>query len=166
MSAAFNILLSLSCPGSLLILALLLCRPLFHRRLSKRWQYYIWLVVVARLLLPLAPEANLMGAVFQGIEARGLAQVDVLLPHHQDTPSLPLLQDDAGGTVPCGHGRTAQGYSAGEALSVPGGRNGAQSQGATAVGGLALGLCWLMGALILLIRKITIERGALIVQEK
>lgn len=64
MSEAFKIPLSLSCSGALLILVLLLCRPLFRGRLSKRWQYYIWLVVVARLLLPFAPEMNLMGAVF------------------------------------------------------------------------------------------------------
>lgn len=33
---------------------------LFQKKLSRQWQYYIWMVVLARLLLPFAPEQNLM----------------------------------------------------------------------------------------------------------
>ncbi|MCI8478954.1 MAG: peptidase, M56 family protein, partial [Oscillospiraceae bacterium] len=56
MSECFKTVLSLSLSGALLILVLLLIKPLVRDRLSKRWQYYIWLVVLARLLLPFAPE--------------------------------------------------------------------------------------------------------------
>lgn len=65
MNDALRMVLSLSLSGGLLIAVLLLCRPLYRERLSKRWQYYIWLLVLARLLLPVAPEANLMALVFQ-----------------------------------------------------------------------------------------------------
>lgn len=68
MSELFKGFLSLSLSGSLVIAALLLCRPLYRDRVSRRWQYYIWLVAVARLLLPLAPETSLMNALFRQAE--------------------------------------------------------------------------------------------------
>lgn len=43
---------SMSLAGSVLILLLTLLRPLVRERISRRWQYYIWLLVIARLLLP------------------------------------------------------------------------------------------------------------------
>lgn len=60
---AIKLLLSLSLSGSAVLLALVAFRPLL-RRLGKTWQYYIWLVVVARLLLPVALPVNLVGGLF------------------------------------------------------------------------------------------------------
>ena len=68
MSELFKGFLSLSLSGSLVIVALLLSRPLYWDRVSRRWQYYIWLVAVARLLLPLAPETSLMNTIFRQAE--------------------------------------------------------------------------------------------------
>lgn len=158
MRVAFKILLSLSCSGSLLILVFLMFRPLFCSRLSKRWQYYIWLVVAARLLLPLASETNLMEAVFHGIENGGLAQIKTILSPGQDAPSAPVFQDDTV-TVRNGHEGTAQGNSARKPLFVSGENNGAPSERAKAADGFVIGLCWLMAALILLVRKITIYQS-------
>ena len=39
---------SMSLAGSVLILLLTLLRPLVRERISRRWQYYIWLGAVAR----------------------------------------------------------------------------------------------------------------------
>ena len=36
---------------------------LFQKKIGRQWQYYIWLVVIARLLLPFSPEQNLMGSM-------------------------------------------------------------------------------------------------------
>ena len=52
MSELLKWILSLSLAGSVLILLLTLLRPLVRERISRRWQYYIWLLVIARLLLP------------------------------------------------------------------------------------------------------------------
>ena len=52
MSELLKWILSLSLSGSVLILLLTLLRPLVRERVSRRWQYYIWLLVIARLLLP------------------------------------------------------------------------------------------------------------------
>lgn len=75
MNEILKICLSLSLSGSLLILILLLCRPLYKDRISKRWQYYIWLVVIARLLLPFTPKTSPVGTLFQWAE-HTFVQVD------------------------------------------------------------------------------------------
>lgn len=64
MNEAFLIFLSLSISGSLVALLLLFLKPLVKNQLSKTWQYYIFLIVVVRLLLPFGPETSLMGMVF------------------------------------------------------------------------------------------------------
>ena len=64
MNELMKLIVSLSLSGTALILLLLLFRPLYRKRLSKRWQYYIWLVVILRLLLPITPEASLTGNLF------------------------------------------------------------------------------------------------------
>ena len=60
---------SLSLSGSLVIAAILLLRPLVRGRVSARWQYYVWLVALARLLMPAAPEGSLMGTLFREVPA-------------------------------------------------------------------------------------------------
>ena len=37
-------------------------------KISRQWQYYIWLVVVLRLLLPFGPEINLLGKTYQALD--------------------------------------------------------------------------------------------------
>ena len=70
MDELLKTLLSLSLSGTLLILLLFLCRPLYQNKLSKRWQYYIWLLVIARLLLPFSPETSLIGNLFRQAEQK------------------------------------------------------------------------------------------------
>ena len=64
MTALLRTLLSLALSGSVLILLLLLLLPRLRGRTSRRWQYYIWLAAVLRLLVPFAPEASLMNQLF------------------------------------------------------------------------------------------------------
>lgn len=63
MNTFFRAWFAVSCSGGLLILALLLGRRFWKGRLSRRWQYYIWLLVILRLLLPFGPGPDLPGAV-------------------------------------------------------------------------------------------------------
>lgn len=88
MNELLKMILSLSLSGALLILVLLLCKPLVKDKLSKGWQYYIWLIVVARLLLPFAPETNLMGTVFQHFD-NAVIQTDTSLQPEQEPSALP-----------------------------------------------------------------------------
>ena len=61
MNDILMLFLSMSLSGSLLILALLLLKPLYRNLTRRRWQYYIWLAVIARLLLPFSPQQSLSG---------------------------------------------------------------------------------------------------------
>lgn len=107
MNELLKMILSLSLSGALLIFVLLLCKPLVKDKLSKRWQYYIWLVVVARLLLPFAPETNLMGMVFQHFD-NTVIQTDTSPRPEQEPSALPETdfpkQYNAAGQVGSGIG--------------------------------------------------------------
>lgn len=80
MSSLLKTLLSLSFSGTLLILLFFLAKPLWKDKLSKQWQYYIWLIVIARLLFPFAPEINLVGMIFQQFEQTKL-QTEQIMPN-------------------------------------------------------------------------------------
>lgn len=57
-------LLSLSVSGSLLVLILFLLRPFYKNKLSQRWQYYIWLVVIVRLLFPFTVDFDITKNIY------------------------------------------------------------------------------------------------------
>lgn len=80
-------LLSLALSGSVLILLLLLLLPRLRGRTSRRWQYYIWLAAVLRLLVPFAPEASLMNQLFAPPAA--VSQVGSLPEEDSAAPVLP-----------------------------------------------------------------------------
>lgn len=52
MHESMKLLLSLSASGTFLMFLLFLFPPLYEKRLGYGWQYYIWLIVALRLLLP------------------------------------------------------------------------------------------------------------------
>lgn len=54
---------SLSASAVILLLAAL--RPVYRLRLSRTWQYYVWLFVVLRLIIPLAPAPGVVGRVME-----------------------------------------------------------------------------------------------------
>ncbi len=58
MNAVLKTFLSMSVSGGLLILTLLLVKRFLKDKISRQWQYYIWLIVVLRLLLPFGPEVS------------------------------------------------------------------------------------------------------------
>jgi beta-lactamase regulating signal transducer with metallopeptidase domain len=65
--------LSLSLSGSLVAVTLILLKPLL-RRFSKTWQYYVWLLVVLRLLIPISPDVSIVGEVFRQAETHFAAE--------------------------------------------------------------------------------------------
>ncbi|MCL1824320.1 MAG: M56 family metallopeptidase, partial [Oscillospiraceae bacterium] len=60
MNEILKIILSISVSGGLAALILFALKPLYKNRLKKSWQYYIWLVVLMRMLLPFTPEVSLI----------------------------------------------------------------------------------------------------------
>ena len=65
MNEFMKILLSLSVSGTLLLLLILGLKPLYKSRFSKRWQYYIWIIVALRFLLPFTPDTTIVGSLFE-----------------------------------------------------------------------------------------------------
>lgn len=53
MQIIFSVIVTLSIAGAFLIGIILVSKPILKKQFSKRWQYYIWLVVIARLLIPI-----------------------------------------------------------------------------------------------------------------
>ena len=72
MSEFIKILLSLSVSGALLLLLILGLKPLYKNKFSKRWQYYIWIVVALRLLLPFTPDTTIIGSLFEKFDTTAI----------------------------------------------------------------------------------------------
>lgn len=68
MNTVLKIFLSMSFSGSLLILALLLGKQFLKNKISRQWQYYIWLIAVLRLLLSFGPDVSLLGKTYQAVD--------------------------------------------------------------------------------------------------
>ena len=119
---------SLSLSGSLVIAAILLLRPLVRGRVSARWQYYVWLVALARLLMPAAPEGSLMGTLFR------------------EAPASPAVVESLPGPGPAESGTDLP-----VSPALPGTETGPDLPDAAQW--LATG--WLAAALVLLVRKAT-----------
>ncbi|WP_088188939.1 M56 family metallopeptidase [Desulfosporosinus sp. FKA] len=64
MNDTIKLILSLSLSGSILAVLLFAAKPFIKNRLSKSIQYYVWLVVLVRLLFPFSFEGSLMNYVF------------------------------------------------------------------------------------------------------
>ena len=60
MNEFIKILLSLSVSGALLFVLIFGLKPLYKNRFSRRWQYYIWIVVALRFLLPFTPDTKIV----------------------------------------------------------------------------------------------------------
>lgn len=92
MRQIFMCVLSLSLSGALTGLLVLLIRPVTGRFLSKRWNYYIWLLVIARLMIPVyfdmgyssvltkggaaGPEEKTAGVVSAAEQGEGISMQD------------------------------------------------------------------------------------------
>ena len=146
MNAALKIFLSMSFSGSLLILALLLGKRFLKDKISRQWQYYIWLAIVLRLLLPFGPEVSLMGKAYQAVD-QAISQT-VPLPPQQNAPGYNLApavgaeQHNEPVNSPADDITTAHQF---------------QDIGVLLIN--HIWLVWLVAALGLLIRKITIYQG-------
>lgn len=61
----FITVLSLTVSGTIVAAIIFLTVKLFKHRFSKTWQYYIWLILMVRLIMPITIEANITEVIFQ-----------------------------------------------------------------------------------------------------
>lgn len=148
MNAVLKIFLSMSFSGGLLILTLLLGKRFLKDKISRQWQYYIWLLVILRLLLPFGPETSLMGKTYQAVD-QAITQT-ALSPRQESPPAVPgeALAPAVNVKEEEPENRPAQDWTA---VSPH------QDIGAWFAN--HIWLIWLVAALGLLIRKITIYQG-------
>ncbi len=150
MNAFLKIFLSMSFSGILLILALLLGKRFLKNKISRQWQYYIWLVVVMRLLLPFGPEVSLMGTAYQAVN-QAISQAAPFPPQQQSPQNAP-----GGNFAPTvgaeQHNETVNSPADDVTTAHP-----LQDIGVLLIN--HIWLVWLVAALGLLIRKITIYQG-------
>ena len=81
MNEFMKILLSLSVSGALLLLLILGLKPLYKKRFSKRWQYYIWIVVALRFLLPFTPDTTIVGSLFEKFDTAAITNEIPTIPN-------------------------------------------------------------------------------------
>lgn len=80
MNSIVMTILSLSASGSLLALVLFAGKTFLKNRIPKAFSYYIWLLVLLRLVLPISAPVNLMGSLF--------------VAGQTDVNRIPSVQDD------------------------------------------------------------------------
>ena len=80
MNEILKIFFSLSVSGSIITLVLFALKPIFKDKFSKTWQYYIWLIVIIRLLLPFSLETNIVGQLFLHADKMITIQNEALQP--------------------------------------------------------------------------------------
>lgn len=154
MNMLFQTILSMSVSGALLIMGVLLINRFVRTKCSRRWQYYIWLLVIARLLLPFGPEASLMGnvspamkqavaesGVFSGLEKQEKETWKAIAPAQGEPAAVDALQGESA-AISSLQGRESDGLI----------------QNRTVPAKSPIGLIWLAVALGILIRKIIMYR--------
>ena len=137
MNEFIKILLSLSVSGALLLLLILGLKPLYKSRFSKRWQYYIWIIVALRFLLPFTPDTTIVGSLF---EKPGTTVITNEIPTSPNVPA-PANTDNSK-TEPIQADRDIA-----AAMREPFNRY------------VCLFFIWSVFALVLFVRKITIYQG-------
>ncbi len=146
MSELWKMVLSLSLSGSVLIVGIFLFCHLFRKKLSKSWQYYIWLAVVARLLIPWSGEINLVGQAFSAAEqyvGQREMVAALVLPDSESSESQETVSEAQ--TLDTDGFRSA---------AVPVADRPTETRFPEALCAL-----WLVGAVILLIRKLTLYQN-------
>ena len=81
MNEFMKILLSLSVSGALLLILILGLKPLYKNRFSKRWQYYIWIIVALRFLLPFTPNTTIVGSLFEKFDTAAITNEIPTIPN-------------------------------------------------------------------------------------
>lgn len=168
-----KILLSLSFSGTFLFLIVFLVVQMYRNRLSRRCQYYIWLLVVFRFLIPFTFPHTVTGYLFRGVEqavtdAAEKTEQEAVLESAADMPD-DVPESTAGGAdaaagITDGPQKKVDGQRAASGTSTASDVVTVSFQGRNDDRGMSVfSLCvfgiWAAGALGLLIRKITVYQS-------
>lgn len=132
--------LSISLSGAILSCFILLLKPFYQSRISKRWQYYIWLLVILRLLIPVTTDF-------------GIDRFSVLEEMEEGMDPMTDEEQISGDNIPPAHtSRQTNGFLTGmDSVFLT--HTGAFSLGAYLV------FAWITAALILILHKVWVYYG-------
>ena len=91
MNELIKVILSLSVSGTLLFFLILGLKQLYKNKFSRRWQYYIWIIVVLRFLLPFAPDTINIGSLFGRVPTTVLSNENFENSEKPVNPSVPTI---------------------------------------------------------------------------
>ena len=138
MNEFMKILLSLSVSGALLLLLILGLKPLYKNRFSKRWQYYVWIIVALRFLLPFTPDTTIVGSLFEKFDTAAITNE---IP---TSPNVPVpVNLGSNNTEPIQTNREITDTAMREPFNIY----------------VCLFFIWSASALVLFVRKITVYQG-------
>ena len=83
MNEFMKTLSSLSVSGTLLLLLILGLKQLYKEKFSRRWQYYVWIIVALRFLLPFTPNTTIVGELFEKVDTTAIT---VEIPESSNAP--------------------------------------------------------------------------------
>lgn len=86
-SDLFIVCLSLSLAATVIAGLIYVVQKVANKRLTQTWKYYIWLIVLLRLVIPVAPEGSIIGTLFSPLQEQNLAS-DSLVPVLNETRQL------------------------------------------------------------------------------
>ncbi len=165
MNEMWKVVLSLSLSGTVMIISIFLLCRVFREKFSRRWQYSIWLVAVARLLVPFSMEINVTGSALAELERHAGQAVW----QQEDFEAVPaesdLPESEAADVSPLMEKRsedTEEADRSGDGASGPEEQGYKASLSAFRVADGLLrhaGVLWLAVAALLLIRKITVYQS-------
>lgn len=138
MNEFMKTLLSLSVSGTMLLLLILGLKQLYKNKFSKRWQYYVWIIVALRFLLPFTSDTTIVGSLFEMIDTISITNE---APTSTNEP-VPVNVDNSG-TEPIQTDKDITAVAMRESLNIY----------------VCLFMIWSVLALVLFVRKITIYQG-------
>ena len=145
MNEFIKILLSLSVSGALLLLLILGLKPLYKNKFSKRWQYYIWIVVALRFLLPFTPDTTIVGSLFEKFDTAAITNE---IP---TSPNVPVSADTDNSKADTGNSK-AEPIQTNREVTTAAMREPFNKY-------ICLFFIWSALALVLFVRKVTVYQG-------
>jgi beta-lactamase regulating signal transducer with metallopeptidase domain len=165
----------MSLSGTVMILILFSIRSLVKQAFSKSWQYYVWLLVLVRLLVPISPDFGLFNIMFEQNQntiqnAEAITQSENFYDPYMDY-AIPSEVDNMYGTDKVSVNRTADNATENTAaknddVNLPNTFEGdnlntsiepvdaSVNRSSKLVSGLTIaGMVWIIGVVLLFLRK-------------
>ena len=140
MNEFMKTLLSLSVSGTLLLLLILGLKQLYINKFSRCWQYYVWIIVVLRFLIPFTFDTTIVGSMFEKYDTGTITNEISTSPHADVSVNTDNTETEP---IQAGQDITAANIATRQPFNVY----------------TSLFFIWLVMVLVLFVRKVTAYQG-------